>query len=295
MESKLNMEAFWNEWISELMPWLFTHGVRIILILIGTFILNAILQKLITKVVEVTVTADRHQSEAAEKMRERTLIRIFSWTIQVILVIIVIMFVLHEFGLPIAPMLAGAGILGIAVGFGGQYLIRDFFTGFFMILENQYRIGDAVSLDQTSGMVENISLRMTTLRDLDGTLHHVPHGDIKRVANMSMDFSRININIRVSYETPLEKAIEVINKTGNELASDPAFKEFIIKAPQFLRVDDFIETGMVLKVLGETVPLAQWNISGELRKRLKIAFDHEGIQIPAVLPGVQKLIKNNEE
>jgi small conductance mechanosensitive channel len=199
-----------------------------------------------------------------------------------LLVLIVIMMVLNEIGLSVGPLLAGAGILGLAVGFGGQYLIRDFFTGFFMIIENQYRIGDVVSLDQTSGLVENISLRMTTLRDLDGTVHYVPHGDIKRVANLSMDFARINLNVRVAYQTHLEKAIEVINNTGNELAADPQWKAYILKAPQFLRVDDFIESGVVLKILGETVPLKQWEVTGELRKRIKVAFEKNGIEMPSL-------------
>ena len=186
------------------------------------------------------------------------------------LLLIVIMAILNEMGLSVGPLLAGAGILGLAVGFGGQYLIRDFFTGFFMIIENQYRIGDAVSL------------RMTTLRDLDGTVHFVPHGDIKRVANLSMDFARINLNVRVAYQTHLEKAIEVINTTGMELATDPLWKEFIIKPPQFLRVEDFLESGVVLKILGETVPLKQWEVTGELRKRIKFSFEREGIEMPTL-------------
>ena len=194
------------------------------------------------------------------------------------LLLIVIMAILNEMGLSVGPLLAGAGILGLAVGFGGQYLIRDFFTGFFMIIENQYRIGDAVSLDQTSGVVENISLRMTTLRDLDGTVHFVPHGDIKRVANLSMDFARINLNVRVAYQTHLEKAIEVINTTGMELAEDPLWKAFIIKPPQFLRVEDFLDSGVVMKILGETVALKQWEVTGELRKRIKVSFEREGIE-----------------
>ena len=161
-------------------------------------------------------------------------------------------------------------------------MTNSFLSGFFMIIENQYRIGDAVSLDQTSGVVENISLRMTTLRDLDGTVHFVPHGDIKRVSNLSMDFARINLNVRVTYQTHLEKAIEVINKTGMELATDPQWKDFIIKQPQFLRVEDFLDSGVVMKILGETVALKQWEVTGELRKRIKVSFEREGIEIPSM-------------
>lgn len=282
MNTKFNIEGYWNEWSVKLLPWLLTHGIRIILIIIMAYLINFVARRIITRLVRVSVTIDRHQSEHAELMREETLIQIFTWSMRVMLVLIVGMLTLNEIGLSIGPLIAGAGILGLAIGFGGQYLIRDFFTGFFMIIENQYRIGDVVNLDQTSGLVENISLRMTTLRDLDGTVHYVPHGDIKRVANLSMDFARINLNVRVTYATQLEKAIEVINQTGNELAEDPLWKPFIIKAPQFLRVDDFLETGIALKILGETVPLKQWDITGELRKRIKVAFEKNGIEMPAL-------------
>jgi small-conductance mechanosensitive channel len=282
MDKKFSIEAYWNEWTANLVPWLLTHGLRILFIIVAGYVINYLAKRFIEKIVRVTVTIDRHQSEIAEKKREETLIKIFSWSVRILLVLVVIMLALNEIGLSIGPMLAGAGILGLAIGFGGQYLIRDFFTGFFMILENQYRIGDAVSLDQTSGMVEDISLRMTTLRDLDGTVHYVPHGDIKRVANSSMDFARINLNVRVSYQTQIEQAIQVINQTGLELAADEAWKPFIIKPPAFLRIDDFLDSGVILKILGETVPLKQWEVTGELRKRIKVAFEREGIEMPSL-------------
>jgi len=282
MGTKFNLEGYWNEWGANLLTWLLTHGFRILITILAAYLVNFLARHFIEKVVRVSVTSDRHQSILAERKREETLIKVFTWSIRILLVLVVVMLILKEVGLSVGPMLAGAGILGLAVGFGGQYLIRDFFTGFFMILENQYRIGDAVSLDQTSGIVEDISLRMTTLRDLDGTVHYVPHGDIKRVANLSMDFARINLNVRVTYQTHLEKAIEVINTTGLELATDVQWKNYIIKAPAFLRVDDFLESGISLKILGETVPLKQWEVTGELRKRIKVAFEREGIEMPSL-------------
>lgn len=282
MDTKFKIEGYWNEWGSKILPWLLTHGLRILLIIAAGYVIYYVARRVIEKIVKVSVTADYHQSEIAERKREETLIQIFTWSLRVMLLLIVIIAILNEMGLSVGPLLAGAGILGLAVGFGGQYLIRDFFTGFFMIIENQYRIGDAVSLDQTSGVVENISLRMTTLRDMDGTVHFVPHGDIKRVANLSMDFARINLNVRVAYQTHLEKAIEVINKTGMELAEDPLWKAFIIKPPQFLRVEDFLDSGVVMKILGETVALKQWAVTGELRKRIKVSFETEGIEMPTL-------------
>jgi small conductance mechanosensitive channel len=282
MWMKSYLEGFWNEWGVKLVMWLFTHGLRILIAFLAAYLLNYFAKKIIGKIVKVSVTADRHQSEVAERKREETLIKVFTWSIRILLVLFVIVVVLKEVGLSIGPIIAGAGILGLAIGFGGQYLIRDFFTGFFMIVENQYRIGDAVSLDQTSGIVEDISLRMTTLRDLDGTVHYIPHGDIKRVANLSMDFARINLNVRVTYQTHLEKAIEIINRTGFELSADDQWKNYIIKAPAFLRVDDFLESGISLKILGETVPLKQWEVTGELRKRIKVAFEGEGIEMASL-------------
>lgn len=188
--------------------------------------------------------------------------------------------ILQELGVMIGPILAGAGIVGLAVGFGAQYLIRDIISGLFIILENQYRIGDVVTLSNVGGLVEDINLRMTTLRDIDGTVHHIPHGEIKRVANCAKNFARVNLNIGIAYNSKLENVIEIVNRTGKELAEDPLWKECIIKPPQFLRVDDFGDSAIIIKILGETLPLKQWEITGEFRKRIIIAFNNEGIEIP---------------
>jgi small conductance mechanosensitive channel len=269
-----------QEWSGLIGPWLMAHGWRILVIILGGYILNLVLKRFIVRIVRLSVTMDQHLSAEAEKKREDTLIRIFTWTAAIVILVVVVMMVLQEMGVAIGPILAGAGIVGLAVGFGGQYLIRDLITGFFMILENQYRIGDVVRLDQTEGTVEDISLRMTTLRDLNGTVHHVPHGDIKRVSNLSKVFARVNLNIGVAYGANLDQVISVVNRIGNELAEDDAWKELILKPPQFLRVEDFSDSAVTLKIVGETIPNHQWAVTGELRKRLKHAFDQEGIEIP---------------
>jgi moderate conductance mechanosensitive channel len=274
------MEAHFTEWTKLFIQWLLSHGIKIVIIAIGGYILNKVIGKFIDKIVRMTVIPDKFVSKLAQKKREDTLIRIFTWVSAIIILVISTLMILQEIGIPIGPILASAGILGLAVGFGGQYLIKDVISGFFIILENQYRIGDVVNFDGTSGLVEDISLRMTTLRDLDGTVYHVPHGEIKKVANLSKYFSRINMNIGISYSSELDHVISVINKVGSELSEDPQWKEFILKPPQFLRVDDFADSAIVVKILGETQPLKQWDIMGELRKRIKIAFDKEGIEIP---------------
>jgi small-conductance mechanosensitive channel len=274
------MKDYVIDLVGKVTPWLQSHGLKILIIAAGAFVLNKLAKKLIERIIRIAVVGDKNISKEAEKKREDTLIRIFVWTINILILIIASLMILQEVGIPTGPILASAGIIGLAVGFGGQYLIRDLISGFFIILENQYRIGDVVNFDGTGGSVEDISLRMTTLRDLDGTVHHIPHGDIKRVANLSKHFARVNLDLGVSYSSNLEHVIEVVNKTGNELAEDPQYKEFIIKPPQFLRVNDFADSSVIIKILGETRPLKQWEITGELRKRIKIAFDREGIEIP---------------
>lgn len=263
-----------------IVPWLLTSGVKIIFIIIAALVLNKVILTFIEKAVRIAVRPDKNSSAEAEAKREDTLIQIFSTTSKISILLITGLMVLQEFGVEIAPILAAAGIVGLAFGFGGQYLIRDIISGLFIILENQYRIGDIVNFDNAGGEVIEISLRKTTLRDLDGTVHHIPHGEIKKVSNLSKDFSRINIDMGVSYNSNLEHVIAVINTVGTSLANDPLWKTSIIAAPQFLRVNDFADSAIMLKILGETLPSKQWEVAGELRKRLKAAFDKEGIEIP---------------
>ena len=274
------MHESFTEWIDNIIPWLLNHGIRIVFIGVLAYLLNRILGRIIVRTVRIAVVRDEDTSIEAEKKREDTLIHIFRSALRVVLIVLAILMILQEFGLKIGPILAGAGIVGVAVGFGGQYLIKDVITGLFMILENQYRIGDVVKIDGTEGTVQDITLRKTTLRDLDGTVHHINHGSIVLVSNLSKDFARVNLEVCVDYSTNLEHLIDVVDRTGRELAEDPNFKDSIITPPKFLRVQNFADHGIVIKIPGDTKPLKQWEITGELRKRLKIAFDREGIEIP---------------
>lgn len=274
------MEEVLKDFSKAIVPWLLNHGLKILLIAVGVWILNKVSVRLITRAVRIAVVRDQYMTKEAEIKRENTLIRIFNGATSTCFFVVAILMILQEGGIKIGPILAGAGIVGLAFGFGGQYLIKDLISGLFIILENQYRIGDVVSFDDTGGLVEDISLRKTTLRDLDGTVHHVPHGEIKKVANLSKQYARVNLNLGVAYNSDLEHVINVINRTGKELAEDPQFRDSIITAPQFLRVDDFAGSAIIIKVLGDTMPLKQWEVTGELRKRIKIAFDREKIEIP---------------
>lgn len=266
--------------LQKIQPWFLEHGLNIIIIIAVAYLARKFAGVFIEKTIRRLVVLNHFLSKDEERKREDTLIKIFRGALKIIVLIVALLMVLSEAGVNIGPLLAGVGIAGLAFGFGGQYLIRDLISGFFIILENQYRVGDVVCFDGTCGLVEDVSLRMTTLRDLDGTVHNVPHGEIKKVSNLSKYFSRVNLNIGVSYKSNLENVIETINKVGKEMAEDSAWKDSIIKAPQFLRVDDFGESAIMVKILGETKALKQWDVAGELRKRIKIAFDKEGIDIP---------------
>jgi moderate conductance mechanosensitive channel len=274
------MKEIMKEWSEAILPWLIVDGVKILITIFAAWLFYSIIKRVITRAVRFAVISDKSLSEESEKKREDTLIRIFTGASKIVIITIAILMVLKEAGFEIGPILAGAGIVGLAVGFGGQYLIRDIITGLFIILENQYRIGDVINVDSTGGLVEDISLRKTTLRDLNGTVHHIPHGEIKRVSNLSKEFARVNLDLGISYGSNLEHVINVVNQTGKEMAAEPLYKDAIIDPPQFLRIENFADSAIIIKILGVTKPLRQWEITGEFRKRIKIAFDKEGIEIP---------------
>lgn len=277
--NQINLLA--NSFTDTVLGWFVDHGPRIILVLVAVFLINRFSGLFIERFIRKIVPANNYNdSEVAERKREDTLIRISVASLRVAVWLMASLILLSEIGINIGPLIAAAGVIGLAFGFGGQYLIKDLISGFFIILENQYRIGDVVCFDSTCGLVEDITLRATILRDLDGVVHHVPHGTISRVSNQAKNFARVNINLGVSYSEDLEKVISVINETGNALAEDEVWKEHIIKPIQFLRVADFADSAVMVKVLGETTPLQQWSVAGEFRKRIKIAFDKAGIEIP---------------
>jgi moderate conductance mechanosensitive channel len=274
------MKQAFEKHLEKIVPWILEHGLQILLITIGAYILIRISRAFINKAVRLAVAHDSTSSKESEKKREDTLIQIFTTTTRIIIIIMATLMVLQQIGVEIGPILAGAGIVGLAIGFGGQYLIRDIISGLFIILENQYRIGDVVRFNNTAGLVEDITLRKTTFRDIDGTVHHLPHGEIKMVSNLSKNFARVNLDIQVAYNSNLEHVIEVINKVGQELSEDPGWKDSIIQVPQFVRVEELAESAIILKILGDTLPHMQGEVSGEMRKRIIIAFNREGIEIP---------------
>ncbi len=194
--------------------------------------------------------------------------------------VLAILMALQLFGVDIGPAVAGLGVVGIAVGFGAQTLIRDWLAGIFIVLENQYSQGDIVGIAGVEGKVEDFSLRRTTLRDLSGTVHTVPNGQITVASNMTRLFSRVNLDVGVAYDTDLDRASELINAVGDDMLADPEWGNRMLDAPRVVRVDALGDSAVTLKVLGEVRAAEQWAVGGELRKRILVAFARGGIEIP---------------
>lgn len=255
--------------------------ITIMLVLAAAWLINIFGGALVRKTVKKAVRGHKHENKEEAQKREDTIITIINGALSLLIWPMALLVIVSQLGVNIAPLIAGAGILGLAVGFGAQNFVKDMISGLFIIAENQYRVGDVVQLNSESiGVVEKISLRTTILRDLDGIVYTVSNGNIELTANYSKEVSGINLDVGISYNANLEKVIKVIDQTGKALAKDPDWSHKIIEVPQFLRVEDFGESAVIMKITGTTKPIMQWEVAGELRKRLKIAFDKEGIEIP---------------
>ncbi len=261
--------------------WILEHGVKIIMILIVGFVLLIALKRFLPPLVNNFMARPvKGESVQGRKKRAATLVGVFMGLGRILIILLVILLVLTEVGVAIGPILAGLGVVGIAVGFGAQYLIRDLIAGVFILMENQYRVGDVASVGGVIGLVEEVNLRKTVLRDLDGIVHHVPNGEIRVASNYTRHFSRVNLNISVSYGTDLDYAIKVINEVCSEMAKEEKWAHIFRTVPKVLRVDKLGDSGIDIKITADVVPLEQWNTMGELRLRLKRSFDQKGIEIP---------------
>ena len=261
--------------------WLGTHGIRVLVIVIVAVVLYFLLRRFVPPLVKRTVTP-RMKGYPKEGIKKRvdTLSSAIVNLGAVFIAIFAIFTILPEFGVNIAAALTGLGIVGIAVGFGAQSLIKDLLAGIFILLEDQYRIGDVVKVAGIAGLVEEIGLRRTVLRDLDGIVHSIPNGEIKVASNFTKKYARVNLNISVAYGEDLDHVIEVINRVCKEMAEEPKWSADFVSTPKVLRVDKLGDSGIDIKILGDTKPMRQWDITVELRLRIKRTFDKEGIEIP---------------
>ncbi|MBZ5733011.1 mechanosensitive ion channel family protein [Nocardioides sp. TRM66260-LWL] len=212
--------------------------------------------------------------------RAKTMGDLLKSVITGVVVAVVGTMMLSELGVDIAPIIASAGIIGIALGFGAQSLVKDFLSGIFMIVEDQYGVGDVVDIGEATGTVEAVSLRVTRVRDLNGTVWYVPNGEILRVGNMSQNWSRAVVDVAVGYREDLARVSTVLREVAHDLWTDEAFREVIIEEPEITGVESLGIDGVHLRVLVKTAPMEQWSVARALRQRIKARFDHEGIEIP---------------
>ena len=226
--------------------------------------------------------SDRFASANATRrvQRAKTMGDLLKSVITGILVAVFGTMILSEVGVNIAPIIASAGIVGIALGFGAQSLVKDFLSGVFMIFEDQYGVGDVVDLGEASGTVEAVSLRVTRLRDVNGTVWYVPNGEILRVGNMSQNWSRAVVDVTVGYREDLGKVIRTLRDVADELWHDEDFSGVIIEAPEVTGVETLGPESIGVRVMVKTEPMEQWRVARDLRSRIKARFDHEGISIP---------------
>ena len=227
--------------------------------------------------------AEREQTPGSRAGLDQRVLTLQRLTVRVsgaIIATIATLMVLDEVGIEIAPALAGLGVVGIAVGFGAQAIFHDWLAGIFIITENQYSIGDVVTIVGVTGRVEDVSLRRTLVRDLNGTLHSVPNGQITVASNLTSDWSQVNLDVSVAYDTDIRRVTAVLNRIGTELAANPEWGARLIEPPSVLRVDDLGDSAVTLKITGRVHPGEQWSVSGELRARILAAFAAEGIEIP---------------
>lgn len=264
------------------------NGLRILIILV-LMVAGIVLTKIIT-----TKILKRQQKGKDEEFKKRTdtLSAIITKALSIAIVIVAVITILSELEIPIGPVLGAAGIIGVALGFGAQHLVKDVISGFFILLDDQIRIGDVVQIAGKGGLVEKINLRMTILRDLAGNVHFVRNGEINVVTNMTKEYSRYVFDIGVAYRENVDEVIEVIKQVDEQMRNDSQFAEDILEPIEILGLDQFADSAVVIKARTTTKPIKQWAVGREFNRRLKMAFDEKDIEIPfphlTLYPGQDK-------
>ena len=250
-------------------------GARIAFILVGSYILWRIVRTLADRLVGFFAGGD-----ADRLLRAKTLVGIFKGVAKVVVLIIAALTIMETLSIPITPLVGGIGIAGLAVSFGAQNLIRDVISGFFIVLEDQFKVGDVIRAAGVSGQVEEMNLRITVLRDQEGIAHFIPNGEIKVVSNLAKEWAQAVLNVGVSYKADLNKVRKTLEQVGEELSQDPAIGQYLLEPPTVLGIESLGDSQVVFRLTAKTRPLKQWETAREWRKRIKMAFDREGIEMP---------------
>lgn len=280
---KLSSSNFWLSLSSSAQAWLISELPGIIILTISVIIFMKLLtfavEKLKIKLIQRAENDEKVDTGEAEK-RINTLAGIIQGIVKIFVLTTFFVMLLGKFGVNIAPILASAGIIGLAIGFGAQELVRDFISGFFLLLENRVRTGDVAIINGTGGLVEKIELRTITLRDYAGVVHVFQNGKINTLSNMTKDWSAAVFDIGVAYKEDVDRVINIMKKVGQELQLDPEYSDKILEPIEVAGLDQFGDSALVIKARLKTKPIVQWTVGREYRKRLKMAFDEHGIEIP---------------
>jgi small-conductance mechanosensitive channel len=252
-------------------------GLRIVAIVVVAWVGVAVLQRVVRR---VRIRIANHIGGAEVARRAETLGRVVRYLLAVVIGAVATMLVLAELGVSLAPILGAAGVVGLAVGFGAQSLVKDYFTGFFILFEDQIRTGDVVTIAGIGGLVEDITLRHVRLRDYDGNVHFVPNGLITTVTNMSREYAQAVIDIGVAYRENVDEVLDTMREVGRQMRADPRFAARILDELEVAGVERLDNSAVVLRCRFKVVPLEQWNVRREYFRRVKAAFDERGIEIP---------------
>ncbi|WP_076487973.1 mechanosensitive ion channel family protein [Alkalispirochaeta americana] len=274
---------FWHEAGRNLFSWALGVLPGILFILLMALVVSRFLEKAVkytSRFMAASINQGRVLDEGEVEKRLKTLTTILSTGIRLLLWLVVSMMILRRLGIDVAPLMAGAGILGLAVGFGAQELVRDFIAGFFILMENQIRLGDVALINGTGGLVEHVGLRTVVLRDNTGTVHVFQNGKINTISNMTKDWSAQVFDIGVAYKEDTDHVVSVMRRVAADLRKDEVLGPDILEDMEVMGVDAFAESAVVIKARIKTRPIRQWAVGREYRRRLKYAFDREGIEIP---------------
>ena len=260
--------------------WFLEHAASLVVILLGALILQWLVSVVSHRIVDVLTKRALRGSQIERENRARTLSSVFHNAATTVIYLGAVLILLDEFGIPISTLLGGVAVFGLAVAFGAQNLIKDYFYGFMILLENQYGVNDVIKIGGISGLVERITLRLTVLRDQEGTVHFIPHGEVKTVSNMTHGWSRAVFDIGIAYAENPDRVMDVLMQLAQELRQDPAFAERILEDPEMLGVEGLGESSIVIRFHIKTAPKQQWSVKRELLRRIKRKFDELGIEIP---------------
>ncbi len=266
-------------YIADASPW-----VHVLLTVLLLALAQMALRYLIDQIVERSVRSLKHGSRSEEKKREATLKNFFRTALAIVLWIVGVILILSILKVNLSGLLASAGLIGVVAGIGGQSLIKDCLSGLFIIFENQLRVDDIVTIATptatVSGLVEEVTIRTTRLRDLDGNLHILTNGNIGVITNMSYQFAQVNVDINISYDTDIDLVEDLIKQAGAATAANALFKDNVLEPIELLRVDKLGDSAVTLKALGKVKPGSQWEVAGDFRRQLKKLFDKHGIAAP---------------